>query len=238
MKEEFTMTQFNAGQKIGDIVTRFPKAADIFKEYRIDFCCGGERILRDVLQREGHNETEILGRINDLYAELKNMRDTEQDWSQEESGPLSDYVVNTHHAYLNAELPRISELITMILRVHGESHPELKAVHRLFHHLKLELEQHLIKEEAIEFPLMKEQETKPSANIQKEIRRIIQELKAEHDGAGDILKELRTITNDFAVPADACNSYRITYQKLEELESDIFQHVHLENNILFPRYLG
>lgn len=232
------MTQFNANQQIGDIVTRFPKAADIFKEYRIDFCCGGDRILRDVLESEGHNESEILERINDLYEKLKNVTNSERDWSQEESGPLSDYVVNTHHAYLNVELPRISELTTMILRVHGDHHPELKTVHRLFHNLKMELEQHLIKEEEIEFPLMKEQELKPSEVAQEKIRNIIRELKAEHDGAGDILRELRKITNDFKVPEDACNSYRITYQKLEELESDIFQHVHLENNILFPRYLG
>lgn len=232
------MTQFNANQQIGDIVTRFPKAADIFKEYRIDFCCGGDRILKDVLQSEGHNEVEILERINDLYEKLKNVKSFEQDWSREESGPLSDYVVNTHHAYLNVELPRISELTTMILRVHGDHHPELKSVHRLFHNLKMELEQHLIKEEEIEFPLMKEQEIKPTEVAHEKIRNIILELKAEHDGAGEILRELRRITNDYEVPEDACNSYRITYQKLEELESDIFQHVHLENNILFPRYLG
>src|SRR5690606_23266699 len=155
-------------------------AADIFKEYRIDFCCGGDRILRDVLQSEGHDEGEVLGRINNLYEELKNLKDSDKDWSQEGSGPLSDYVVNTHHAYLNAELPRISELTTMILRVHGDNHPELKAVHRLFHNLKLELEQHLIKEEEIEFPLMKEQEKTPSGDNQRKIRQIIQELKAEH----------------------------------------------------------
>jgi len=232
------MTQFNATQKIGEIVTRFPKAADIFKEYRIDFCCGGDRILRDVLQEEGHNETQVLERINALYEELKDVSSSDRDWTKESSGLLSDYVVNTHHAYLHGELSRMSELTTKILRVHGAHHPELGTVYRLFHQLKMELEQHLIKEEEIEFPLIKEEEKNPSAKARQKILSVIRELEAEHEGAGDILKELRKVTEDYKVPEDGCNSYRLAYEKLEELESDLFQHVHLENNILFPRFRG
>lgn len=230
------MTVFSGEQKIGDIVTAFPKAADIFKEYRVDFCCGGDRLLKDVLQEEGHSEKEILDRIHTLYEELKDLNESNPDWVNEPSGPLSDYIVNTHHAYLNAELPRISELVTLILRVHGGSHPELKEVHKLFHNLKMELEQHLIKEEEIEFPLMKEDEKQENFPGREKIRQVIQELKAEHDAAGELLRQLRKVTNDYELPGDACHSYRVAYGKLEELENDIFQHVHLENNILFPRY--
>jgi regulator of cell morphogenesis and NO signaling len=232
------MTQFNATQKIGEIVTRFPKAADIFKEYRIDFCCGGDRILKDVLKEEKIDEVLVLDRINALYEELKDVSNSDQDWTQESSSLLIDHVVNTHHAYLHVELPRISELTTKILRVHGAHHPELGTVHRLFHNLKMELEQHLIKEEEVEFPLIKEYEANPSTEAQQKISKVIRELETEHEGAGDILKELRKITKDFEIPEDASNSYRITYGKLEELENDLFQHVHLENNILFPRFLG
>lgn len=232
------MTQFKATQKIGEIVTGFPKAADIFKEYRIDFCCGGDRILRDVLKEEKIDEALVLDRINALYEELKDVSSSDRDWTQESSSQLIDHVVNTHHAYLHAELPRISELTTKILRVHGAHHPELGTVHRLFNNLKMELEQHLIKEEEVEFPLIKEYEANPSEEAQQKISKVIRELETEHEGAGDILKELRKITKDFEIPEDACNSYRITYGKLEELENDTFQHVHLENNILFPRFRG
>jgi regulator of cell morphogenesis and NO signaling len=229
------MTQFNASQKVGEIVTHFPKAADIFKEYRIDFCCGGDRILKDVLKQEGLEETLVLRQINTLYEELKDVSRSDRDWRQESSSQLIDHVVNTHHAYLQVELPRISELTAKILRVHGSHHPELGNVFRLFHNLKMELEQHLIKEEEIEFPLIKEYEKNPSEETRQKVLTIMRELETEHEGAGDLLKELRKVTQDFKVPEDACYTYRITYQKLQELENDTFQHVHLENNILFPR---
>jgi regulator of cell morphogenesis and NO signaling len=234
-EEDFYMTQFNADQKIGEIVTQFPKAADIFKEYRIDFCCGGDRLLKGVLQEEGLNEAEVLDRINSLYEELKDVNNSDKDWTQESSSRLIDHIINTHHANLQVQLPRLSELTTKILRVHGAHHPELATVHRLFHSLKMELEQHLIKEEEIEFPLIKDYETNPSPETRDKILKVLNELETEHEGAGNLLKELRKVTEDFKLPEDACNTYRITYEKLEDLENDTFQHVHLENNILFPR---
>lgn len=230
------MTHFTASQNVGEIVTQFPKSADLFKEYRIDFCCGGDRLLGSVLKEANLDEGIVLDRINTLYEELKDTRHSERDWTQAPSSELIEHVVNTHHAYLNVELPRASELVTKILRVHGAHHPELATVYRLFHRLKMELEQHLIKEEEIEFPLLKEYETNPSGENQDKLQRILRELETEHEGAGDLLKELRKVTNDFEIPEDACNTYRLAYQKLEEIENDTFQHVHLENNILFPRF--
>lgn len=229
------MGAFHSSQKIGEIVTKFPKSADILKEYRIDFCCGGDRPLITAIREQGLNEAEILDRINNLYEEVKSVKTDDVDWEKESMSKLIDHVVNTHHAYLGVELPRISELTTKILRVHGEGHPELSKVHKLFHSLKMELEQHLIKEEEIEFPLIKKYEENPSKEALEKILKIEKELEEEHVGAGDILKELRKITKDYTVPEDGCNSYRLTYKKLEELEADTFQHIHLENNILFPR---
>ncbi|GLC30647.1 iron-sulfur cluster repair di-iron protein [Clostridium omnivorum] len=229
------MGEFHSSQKIGEIVTKFPKSADILKEYRIDFCCGGDRPLITAIKEQGLNEAEILDRINNLYEEVKSVKTEDIDWEKESMSKLIDHVVNTHHAYLGVELPIISELTTKILRVHGEGHPELSKVHKLFHSLKMELEQHLIKEEEIEFPLIKKYEENPSKEALEKILKVEKELEEEHVGAGDILKELRKITKDYAVPEDGCNSYRLTYKKLEELEADTFQHIHLENNILFPR---
>lgn len=226
---------FQGDQKIGEIVTQFPKAADVFKDYRIDFCCGGDRLVKDVLQEEGLKEEEVLNKINVLYEEIQGQETEDVDWTKESSDRLIDHVVNTHHAYLHAEMPRISEFTTKILRVHGAHHPELATVHKLFNQLKLELEEHLIKEEVIEFPLVKEYFENPSPELKQEVLGAIGQLAEEHEGAGALLKELRKVTSDYAVPEDGCNSYQLTYHKIEELESDLFQHVHLENNILFPR---
>lgn len=232
------MNKFNSNQKIGEIVVKFPKAADVLKEYKVDFCCGGDRPLSEAIKEQGINEAELLDKINNLYDKFLASRSENRKWEEAPFSELIDYVVNTHHAYLQNELPKISELTTKILRVHGLNHEELAKVHKLFHSLKTELEQHLIKEETIEFPLIKEYEKTKSEDSLNRAIKVVEELEQEHEGAGDILKELRKITNDYSVPEDGCNSYRLTYVKLEELEGDLFQHIHLENNILFPRLLA
>ncbi len=229
------MNKFSASQRIGEIVANFPAAADVLKEYRIDFCCGGDRQLATVIQEQGLNIEEILDKINFLYNQFKDQKSLDVDWTQEPLNRLVDHILNSHHAYLQVELPKISELTTKILRVHGLNHPELATVHRLFHNLKMELDQHLIKEEVIEFPLIKEWGRNPSQETLEKVITVILELESEHVGAGDILKELRRVTNDYLVPADGCNTFKLAYQKLEEMENDTFQHIHLENNILFQR---
>jgi regulator of cell morphogenesis and NO signaling len=228
---------FHSSQKIGEIVTKFPKSADILKEYKIDFCCGGDRPLLRAIKEQGLNEAEILDRINNLYEEFKNVKNEDRNWVEAPFGELVDHIVNTHHAFLWAEMPRISELTTKILRVHGDHHPELSQVHKLFHSLKMELESHLIKEETIQYPAIKEYEKDKTQEALDKAVKVNKELEDEHTGAGDILKELRKVTNDFIAPEDGCNTYRLTYSKLEELENDTFQHIHLENNILFPRLM-
>ncbi|MBN1068090.1 iron-sulfur cluster repair di-iron protein [Clostridium botulinum] len=230
------MNKFNSNQKIGDIVTKFPKAADIFKEYKIDFCCGGDRTLITAIKEQGVNETELLERINDSYEKLKNnIYSKDRNWVEAPLDELVDQIVNVHHAYLYENLPKISELTTKILRVHGEKHPELSRVHKLFHTIKMELEAHLIEEETIQYPAINAYlRSNSEADLDKAIN-IINQLQDEHIGAGNILKELREITNDYDIPSNVCTTYRLTYSKLQEMESDMFQHIHLESNILFPR---
>ncbi|MGN2339552.1 iron-sulfur cluster repair di-iron protein [Clostridium cagae] len=231
------MNKFNSNQKIGDIVTKFPKVADIFKEYKIDFCCGGDRTLITAIKEQGVNETELLERINDSYEKLKNnIYSKDRNWVEAPLDELVDQIVNVHHAYLYENLPKISELTTKILRVHGEKHPELSRVHKLFHTIKMELEAHLIEEETIQYPAINAYlRSNSEADLDKAIN-IINQLQDEHIGAGNILKELREITNDYDLPSNACTTYRLTYFKLQEMESDIFKHIHLESNILFPRF--
>lgn len=230
------MSIFNGDQKIGDIVAKFPNAADILKKYRIDFCCGGDRLLSEAIKEQGVNEVKLLEEINTSYGIFKNnISLKDRNWLEAPLDELVEQIINVHHAYLYENLPRISELTTKILRVHGEKHPELSKVHQLFHTIKMELDAHLIEEETVQYPAIKAYSiSNNEADLVKAIG-IIEKLQDEHTGAGNILKELRDITNDYKVPAGACTTYRLTYSKLEEMESDIFQHIHLENNILFPR---
>ncbi len=230
------MGKFNSGQNIGEIVVQFPKAAEIFKANKIDFCCGGNRPLADVLKEQGLDEKKIMEKINELYDQQQvNKNNPDKDWREVPTGELVEHILDTHHAYLWSELPRISEYVTKILRVHGEQHPELAKVHKLFHMVKMELEEHLVKEETIQYPaIFNFLENDGKAELEKAVK-VIRELEEEHTAAGNVLKELRGVTRDYQVPTDGCSSYDLTYLKLEEMESDIFQHIHLENNILFPR---
>ena len=230
------MNKFNSNQKIGDIVIQFPNASDIFKEYKIDFCCGGDRQLITAIKEQGVNEAELLERINDSYEKLKNnIYSKDRNWVEAPLDELVNHIINVHHGYLYDNFEKISELTSKILRVHGEKHPELVRVHKLYNTIRMELEAHLIEEETVQYPAIKAYlRSNSEADLDKAIN-IINQLQDENTGAGNILKELREITNDYEFPSNACTTYRLTYSKLQEMEADIFQHIHLESNILFPR---
>ncbi|MEG6586927.1 iron-sulfur cluster repair di-iron protein [Dendrosporobacter sp. 1207_IL3150] len=227
---------FTKNDKIGSVVVQFPKAAEILKKYQIDFCCGGDRPLEKAFVEQNLNEAEILEQLNSAYAEFKASRNyTDTDWSKQSLTSLVDHIVETHHKYLYENLPAIGELALKILRVHGDKHQELYRIHKLFNALRTELEQHLITEEVELYPVIKQYEISGSIQDLAKIKKILDNLEDEHETAGGVLKELRAITKNFVPPSDVCASYQLTYKKLEELESDIFQHIHLENNILHPR---
>ncbi|EEM03271.1 MULTISPECIES: iron-sulfur cluster repair di-iron protein [Bacillus] len=229
---------FTEDSVIGDIVTQFPKASDLFKSYRIDFCCGGNRPIIDAINERNLSSEEILTKLNTLYHETKQLNESEIDWKTASYSELIDYIVNKHHRYLNEELPLLSPYVTKVLRVHGAGQPHLAQIHKLFHELKTELEQHLIKEETEDFPLILAFEQNPTDENYMKLRKVVDELENEHNHAGDIIKELRKVTNDFTPPVGACGTYRLVYQRLEALESDLFEHIHLENNVLFPRAIA
>lgn len=229
------MTKFNSSQKIGEIVTKFPKAADVFMENKIDFCCGGDRPLITAIEEKNLDEKEIVDALNKLYGDFKDNLSKDTDWENAPIDKLVDHIINTHHAYLWDELPKIGELSTTILKVHGGNHPELSKVHKLFSSIKMELEEHLAKEESTQYPAIKKYLETKSHDDLKDAIDIIDELEKEHTNAGDILKELRLVTDDYKIPEDVCTTFEVTYTKLQEMESDLFKHIHLENNILFPR---
>ncbi|MNZ95899.1 Iron-sulfur cluster repair protein ScdA [compost metagenome] len=220
---------------IRDIVLRFPKSADYFRKQKIDFCCGGNRPLQDAALERNLPIDQLLQELAELAANHPQIEEGDS-WVDAKSEDLIQHIVDKHHRYLREELPEIQKGVTKVARVHGDSDAHLLEVERLFGQLRQELLEHTDKEEATVFPKMINWELGQDQEVLVKLLAAINELEAEHDAAGAILKKLREVTGDFQPPAHACTTYRTTYARLEELEGMTFTHVHLENNILFPRY--
>jgi len=230
---------FKLNDTVGNIVTEFPGAAEILKKHKIDFCCGGDRELKLAVKEDLNDDSraaEILKKINENYSNKNDNYQEIEDPKNLSQSQLIEYIIDKHHGFLQQTLPQLSELTKKILRAHRENHGQvLKKVHRLFNTLRMELEEHLIKEEEEIFPLIIKYSQAENGGENEETLNGILELETEHDTAGEIVKELREVTADYQLPEDACNSFKLCYSLLEELESDLFQHIHLENNILFAR---
>lgn len=226
---------FSTNSLVRDIVNEFPKSSDVFKKYRIDFCCGGNIPLSQAIAANEINEEELMNELKALYEKSSSTETDLEVWTNSDSNTIIDHVINHYHLTSREELSMMSPYVTKVSRVHGDSHPELLRVYELFYELKKELIEHMDKEEAVVFPIIKKLADGTVENREEAIDMIV-ELEKEHDHAGAILRELREITSDFTPPVDACGTYRLVYKRLEDLEGLTFMHVHLENNILFPRY--
>lgn len=224
--------EFKENNTFGQIVSKFPRAADVFHDYNIDYCCGGHRTLLDVSKEQSLNVVEVIMALDKHY---QTSTSSTTDWNKAPYLDLINQILQAHHAFLNENLPIISEQVKTILRVHGQNHPELMKVYQLFHTLKADMDMHLIKEETIQYPAIEEYlKTNKLEDLENAIQ-VIDELEDEHEDVGGILKTLRSITNGFNAPEDACETFINTYKNLEILEKNTFTHIHLENNILFPR---
>lgn len=226
---------------IGDVAAALPKASLIFKEYGIDFCCGGHRPLAAVMKEQSLPLEEVYGRLDQLVTEHENNTETTAlSFDQMSSPVLSAYIEDTHHSYLRKALPEAAELLNTVLRVHGSKHRELFEMYQLFGRLKTDLEQHLLKEENLLFPLLENSAAACSCSKDtdstSEARSLTDEIISEHEAAGEILRKLRSISKDYTLPDGACATYQKTYSLLEALEQDLHQHIHLENNILLKDY--
>jgi regulator of cell morphogenesis and NO signaling len=220
---------------IKDIVNELPKTSDVFKKFRIDFCCGGNIPLSQAIEANGINEEVLMDELRVVF-EKHGSTETDLDvWTKSDSTTIIDHVVNHYHRTSEEELAQLSPYVTKVSRVHGDNHPELLKVYELFYEFKKELTEHMAKEEEIVFPLIKQLADGTVENREDAINMIV-ELEKEHDHAGEILRQIRAVTSDYELPLDACGTYRLVYKRLEELEGLTFMHVHLENNILFPRY--
>lgn len=228
---------FEQHSLVKDIVNIFPQSSDLFKRNRLDFCCGGNRPLSEAALEQNLDVPELMNQLEELYKKHNGTAENMEVWTDTDSEELIEHIKNKYHRELEEELKMLSPYVTKVAKVHGERHDELLKVYELFYELKKELLEHTAKEEATVFPLLLELESADDGKRAGIIAEI-EELEKEHDHAGSILKQLREITEDFNPPIDACGTYRLVYKRLEALESHTFMHVHLENNILFPRFIA
>ncbi len=227
--------QFNEQSIVGEIVKTFPQAGDYFKLLKIDFCCGGNRPIIEAITDRNLDTSEVLLRLEELYQQAKSRNELGVDWDQSSCEQIIELIIEKHHQFLKQELPQLSPYVTKVLHVHGESHPHLSEVHDLFQQLKAEMSEHMLKEESDVFPTIIQAEKDLSSVKNEVLAEALKSLEDEHDSAGSIIRRIRDITNDFMPPEEACGTYQLVYKRLENIESDLFLHVHLENNVLFPK---
>jgi len=229
------MTEISPGATVGQIVAERPSRARVFERFGIDYCCGGKRTLDDVCTKQGLDAQTIGTAL--CEADSASAAADETDWTRAELSDLIANILDTHHAYLRRELPRLAEMTAKVHAVHGERHPELAEVRRTFDELQAELEAHMMKEEQILFPMIRGMESTQAVEAAHcgTVQNPIRVMEQEHDAAGAALVRMRTLTNDFTAPEDGCNTYRAMVGGLAELEADLHQHIHKENNVLFPR---
>lgn len=224
-------------KSVAEIVTENIRTADIFKKNGIDFCCGGNVSVQKICAKKGIDYNQLKKDIININAQPSQ----KQDFNSWDIDFLADYIINVHHKYVAEANDLIIQYSDKVANVHGLHYAEVVEINKLFHILANELNTHMQKEESILFPNIKQLAIAKRNNTSVApppfgtIKNPIQMMEAEHDSAGIILKKIAELSNNFTPPSDACNTYRALYAKLEEFQNDLFQHIHLENNILFPK---
>ena len=226
---------------LAQIVTLRPAAAAIFENYDLDYCCRGKQTLKEACNNDFIKLKVIEQELEKVF-KIDSFRPP-ADFREMPLSALVDYIVNKHHAYVKESIPRITAHVQKVSSKHGVRHPELPEIDRLFSRVSEEMRQHMYKEEHILFPRIKEiagstgNGTLPWLHERSYLSAPIYLMESEHESAGNILHEIRSLTRHFTPPADACVTFKITYHELNEFENDLHRHIHLENNILFPKAL-
>lgn len=223
-------------KSVGEYVAEDYRIAEVFEKHGIDFCCGGQIPLVDACREKGIDSAEIKRKINNV---LRTAVAPGKDYANWDLSFLIDYIVNTHHAYLNKNNNQIKHYVQKIAEVHGANHPELIEIAAIFGKIVSDLSGHLQEEEEVLFPLIKGAEAavksggKPDVTNCEGIKDSLEKLTKEHEEIGDGIHAIRHLAKDYEIPGDACNTFAVAYQKLQEFENDLHKHVHLENNVLF-----
>jgi regulator of cell morphogenesis and NO signaling len=237
------MTHIDDKTTVRDLVGHYPQTRPVFEKNGIDYCCGGGKCLAEVAAERGLKLPALLSALQEsLQAVPGEATAIDKDWYAVPLGELVAHIVEVHHGYMKTALPRLKSLVPTVLKAHGAHHGDvLGQVQDLFQALDTELSSHLMKEEQVLFPYIVALETyiregkpEPQACFGS-ARNPIRQMEHEHERAGQALAKLREVTHDYTLPPDACPTFRAMYEELERMETDLHQHIHLENNILFPR---
>lgn len=225
---------------VRELAVENPSATRVFEKLGIDYCCGGNQSLEQACQKAQISIDRVLDSL-EMAEESVRAAQTTRDWQCEPLSELVSHVKNTHHKYTRQEIVRLTALLEKVCSVHGKNHPELFDIRAIFAGLAQELTTHMMKEEMVLFPYIERME---EAVIQREpvlpapfgtVKNPVATMEHEHDAAGQALQVMRKTSHEYAPPADACVSYQTLYKALAAFGTDLHQHIHLENNILFPR---
>ena len=224
---------------VGEIAAEYPAAVKVFQKHGIDFCCGGNRPIADACREKGIEDRVVL---DELDAALTPSGDVPR-FSAWDLDFLASYIVANHHSYVRGAIETLRKHTSRVAEVHGERHPETVAIARHFDAIADEMTHHMLKEERVLFPYI----TALAAAARTGVRLVpapfgsaanpIRMMEAEHESAGATMAEIRRLSGNYEPPGDACTTFKVSYQELEAFESDLHRHVHLENNILFPKAL-
>ncbi len=221
-------------QTIGEIVAQDYRTASVFQSHGIDFCCKGGRTISEACENKNLAATKLVQELHDATTSSEAPAADYRTWPLD---LLVDYVEKKHHRYVEAKLPELTQYLSKLCKVHGERHPELLEIREEFEHVTNELTFHMQKEEKILFPFVRQLATeklpdRPSfGTVENPIRMMME----EHLLEGDRFAKISALSNQYTAPEDGCTTYRVAYSLLQEFENDLHMHIHLENNIMFPR---
>ena len=225
---------------IGDFVAENFRTAEVFKKYNIDFCCKGGRTVEEACDKKKVSPEEIYRELE----EVANRKSEDIDFNSWPLDLLADYVEKTHHRYVEEKSAMLIPYLNKLCKVHGERHPELFEINELFIGSAQDLAAHMKKEELILFPFIKQMvEAKKngeplSAPRFGTVENPVAMMKHEHEAEGERFVKIAELTNNYEFPDDACGTYQVTYRMLEDFQNDLHKHIHLENNILFPKAIA
>lgn len=229
---------FHTGTRVSQIALSNPASRRVLEDAGIDYCCGGAKSLGDACREAKVPSEEILDR---LRQNRQPAQPEEVEWSSAALADLTLHIQQRHHKYVRGAIPRLRGLLAKVRTKHAEKHPEVAEIERLFEEVASEMLMHMEKEEQILFPYIDalDQTARGNGSVEppffQTVRNPVQMMMQEHDSAGDLVRQIRKASRDYQPPEDACATFRAAFQELQQFEADLHLHVHLENNILFPR---
>lgn len=232
------VTKREDGQEtIGEIAVKDLRKVEVFKKYGIDFCCGGKKTIAEVCAEKNIDATKVQTELKLIDTQHKAKIVAYDDWNIDF---LADFIVQNHHSYVRRELPELITFSSKVAQVHGEQHPELLEIKKLIDQISTELTEHLEQEENVLFTYIKKiaearRTPLPLVKQGKDLSGLINELEKDHDFVGRAFDKIRELSKSYYLPSDACSSYKLLFNMIQEFEDDLHLHIHLENNILFPK---